>query len=70
MTWGAFAYIVHKRAYNKLLDKLNRAKEIADAVLIRHQQEYLCLKPAKKLVEHPAGFSTIKEKQVNYQHIT
>lgn len=68
-TWGAFAYVVHERAYNLLLSEFIRAKEITDAVLIRYQQQYLCLKPSKKLVEHPPGFSTIKEKDVNYQKL-
>jgi hypothetical protein len=42
------------------------AKQITDAVYIAYQKQYLCIKPVKKLVTHPEGFSTIKERQINY----
>ena len=69
MTWGAFAYIVNACAYDNLLDMFNRAKHITDAVLIDYQKTYLCIKPSKKLVIHPKGFSTIKEREVDYKNI-
>ena len=69
MTWGAFAYVVHERAYDALINMFSRANKIADAILIDYQKTYLCLKPAKKLVVHPKGFSTIKEIEVDYKHI-
>jgi len=65
-TWGAFAYIVHQRAYDNLIESLTMAKQITDAVYIAYQKQYLCIKPVKKLVTHPEGFSTIKERQINY----
>lgn len=68
-TWGAFAYVVHKRAYDNLIELLFKANKIVDGEYIEYQKNYLCIKPVKKLVIHPEGFSTIKEKQVNYQNI-
>lgn len=68
-TWGAFAYIVHKRAYKDLIAMLNEAHKIVDGHYIDYQKNYLCLKPKKKLVTHPPGFSTIKERHVQYNGI-
>jgi GR25 family glycosyltransferase involved in LPS biosynthesis len=68
-TWGAFAYVVHKRAYTNLINILSKANKIVDAMYIDYQKQYLCIKPNKKLVIHPQGVSTIKEKFVNYQNI-
>lgn len=68
-TWGAFAYIVHKRAYKGLIKLLYMANKICDAMYIEYQKNYLCVKPNRKLVLHPKGYSTIKEKEVNYSGI-
>jgi GR25 family glycosyltransferase involved in LPS biosynthesis len=69
MTWGAFAYVVHNRAYDNLIERLSRGNKIVDAVYIEYQNKYLCLKPHHQLVKHPAGFSTIKERNVDYKNI-
>ena len=68
-TWGAFAYIVNTDYVDIILDKFYRAKNIADAVLIDVQKQYVCIKPIKSIVTHPKGYSTIKEKEVNYANI-
>jgi len=68
-TWGAFAYIVNKRAYNNLINLLSKANNIVDACYIEYQKSYLCIKPHKRLVIHPEGVSTIKEKFVDYKNI-
>lgn len=68
-TWGAFAYIVHKRAYNNLIEMLSCPKKIVDGHYIDYQKSHLCIKPNERLVIHPKGFSTIKEIEVNYKGI-
>ena len=68
-TWGAFAYIVHKRAYNNLIEILSCPKKIVDGHYIDYQKSHLCIKPNERLVIHPKGFSTIKEIEVNYKGI-
>lgn len=68
-TWGAFAYVIHKRAYENLIDLLSKANNIVDAMYIEYQKKYICIKPIKKLVIHPEGVSTIKERFVNYKDI-
>lgn len=70
MTWGAFAYIVNCDYIDELIKSISMAKKITDAVLIDFQIKYVCIKPVKKLVTHPKGFSTIKNKEVDYKHIT
>jgi GR25 family glycosyltransferase involved in LPS biosynthesis len=68
-TWGAFAYVVHKRAYDKLINLLERPIKIVDGHYIDYQKLHLCIKPNKRLVIHPQGYSTIKERDVNYSNI-
>jgi GR25 family glycosyltransferase involved in LPS biosynthesis len=70
MTWGAFAYIVNCDYVGELINSISMAKKITDAVYIDFQNKYVCIKPIKKLVTHPKGFSTIKNKDVDYKHIT
>ena len=69
MTWGAFAYIVNTDYIDELINSIYMAKKITDAVYIDFQKKYICIKPVKKLVTHPKGFSTIKNKEVDYKYI-
>ena len=69
-SWGAFAYIVNCEYIDEIISAFESATKITDAILIDLQKKYLCIKPKNKLVEHPKGFSTIKEKEVNYSNLT
>ncbi len=69
VTWGAFAYIVNSNCYDLLITEILRANKIVDGTLIDLQKTLICIKPKMKLVHHPEGVSTIKEKYVNYQNI-
>lgn len=68
-TWGAYAYVVHSRAYDNLISILSCPKKIVDGHYIEYQKLHLCIKPNERLVIHPKGFSTIKEIEVDYKKL-
>jgi len=68
-TWGAYAYVVHSRAYDNLIELLSCPKKIVDGHYIEYQKHHLCIKPNERLVIHPKGFSTIKEIEVDYKKL-
>lgn len=66
---GAFAYLVHSRFYDMIIETLSESLRPCDGYYMDLQRESECYLSNEKLVKHLDGYSVRAEKIVVYPHL-
>lgn len=68
-TTGAYAYLVRESIYDVLIDKLSEEKKEVDIYYAELMPKLNWFRCRENIVGHHIGYSEIKQKEVNYEHL-
>lgn len=68
-TTGAFGIVINSTIYDYLISLLNEEQKLVDIYYAEAMRKLNWYRTKEKLVLHPAGFSEIKRKFVDYKHL-
>jgi hypothetical protein len=67
--WGCFGYILHSRAYDRLITGLNETTKAIDSWLVDEAPAMNFYRTAQPLIFHLVGYSYRQDKNVNYHKL-
>ena len=67
--WGCFGYIVNKRAYDAIIEGLDKGNESVDGWMVYAARTMNFYRTSQPLIYHLVGYSYRQDKEVNYHRL-